>query len=259
MSRKIEKLFRSPYAVPNCLQTTDEGLWIVDQITDRVALVDPVTPVDHYGVNKWLREIATESSNTSGLSYGDGALWLGANGPGTLWRPIRSTDAHEGEIFMVDPATGLATVNLVDASRAPAPLVPLETSATCGQSFELFTLDTRRALYYCLDLSTGAASLRSGGLDGVVRTLSTGDAGDFQHYGLSGTRLVYADDLVITGPLWLEWSVSLKVTDAARDDAPVLVVPEAMANYFVTPDRRTLVYSSTTAAGGPGLYALPVH
>ena len=46
MSRKIEKLFRSPYSVPNCLQSTEEGLWIVDQITDRVALVDPVTPVD---------------------------------------------------------------------------------------------------------------------------------------------------------------------------------------------------------------------
>ncbi|MFN8490416.1 MAG: hypothetical protein U0350_22700 [Caldilineaceae bacterium] len=106
MSRKFEKLFRSPYAVPNCLQITDEGLWIVDQITDRVALVDPVTPVDHYGVNKWIREIATESSNTSGLSYGDGALWLGANGPGTLWRPIRATDAQEGDILKVDPATG---------------------------------------------------------------------------------------------------------------------------------------------------------
>ena len=29
------KLFRSPYAVPNGVQMTDDGLWIVDQITDR--------------------------------------------------------------------------------------------------------------------------------------------------------------------------------------------------------------------------------
>ena len=35
MSRTIEKLFRAPYGVPNGLQVTDEGLWIVDQITDQ--------------------------------------------------------------------------------------------------------------------------------------------------------------------------------------------------------------------------------
>ena len=40
MGRKIEKLFRAPYGVPNGLQVTDEGLWIADQITDRVALVE---------------------------------------------------------------------------------------------------------------------------------------------------------------------------------------------------------------------------
>ena len=40
MTPKIEKLFRSPYSVPNGLQVTDEGVWVVDQITDRVALVE---------------------------------------------------------------------------------------------------------------------------------------------------------------------------------------------------------------------------
>ena len=30
MITKIEKAFRSPYSVPNGLQVTDEGLWIVD-------------------------------------------------------------------------------------------------------------------------------------------------------------------------------------------------------------------------------------
>ena len=107
MARHIEKVFRSPYAVPNCLQVTDEGLWIVDQITDRVALVEN-TKAGDYGVTKLIRDIPSESSNTSGLSYGDGALWLAANGPGTLWRPARPTDAQPGlsDIFKVDPATG---------------------------------------------------------------------------------------------------------------------------------------------------------
>jgi hypothetical protein len=107
MARKIEKLFRGPYAVPNGLQVADEGLWIVDQITDRVALVEITEPSD-YGVSRLIRDISSESSNTSGLAYGGGALWLAANGPSTRWRPDRPTDAQPGksDIFKVDPHTG---------------------------------------------------------------------------------------------------------------------------------------------------------
>lgn len=107
MARQIRKLFRAPYSVPNGLQKTEDGLWIVDQITDRLALIEIADPSE-YGVTKMIRDVASESSNTSGLAYGDGALWLAANGPGTLWRPLRSTDAKQGqgEIFKVDPETG---------------------------------------------------------------------------------------------------------------------------------------------------------
>jgi len=107
MARKIEKLFRAPYAVPNDLQMTQEGLWIVDQMTDRVALVE-VTRPSECGVTKLIRDIPSESSNTSGLTYGGEALWLAANGPGTLWRPERRTDARpdQGEVLKVDPKTG---------------------------------------------------------------------------------------------------------------------------------------------------------
>lgn len=108
MSHTITKLFRSPYSVPNGIQVTDLGLWIVDQITDRVALVKLDETVDYYGVPKFVREIATESSNTSGLSWDGSALWLAANGDGSLWRPVRATDAaaHSGDILKVDPNTG---------------------------------------------------------------------------------------------------------------------------------------------------------
>ena len=51
MSRSIEKLFRAPYGVPNALQTVAEGLWITDQITDRVALVEIAAPSE-YGVTR---------------------------------------------------------------------------------------------------------------------------------------------------------------------------------------------------------------
>jgi hypothetical protein len=104
----IKNFFRAPYAVPNGLQVTDEGLWIVDQITDRVALIEITEPIAGYGVTKLLREIPSDSSNTSGLTYGDGALWLAANGPGSAWRPERPTDAKkgQGEIVKADPKTG---------------------------------------------------------------------------------------------------------------------------------------------------------
>lgn len=105
MTPRFEPLFRAPYALPNGLQLTPEGLWIADQISDRVALVTMATPND-YGVTKLVREVASESSNTSGLAFGDGALWLAANGPGTLWRAPRPTDATSGEILKVDPQTG---------------------------------------------------------------------------------------------------------------------------------------------------------
>ena len=95
MGRKIEKLFRAPYGVPNGLQVTDEGLWIADQITDRVALVE-ITEPSGYGVTKLVRDIPSDCSNTSGMCYGDGALWLAANGAGEQWRPARPNDAKPG-------------------------------------------------------------------------------------------------------------------------------------------------------------------
>jgi sugar lactone lactonase YvrE len=108
MTRKIEKLFRAPYSVPNGLQVTDEGLWIVDQITDRVALVEIGEQVQSYGVSKFIRDIPSESSNTSGLGWDGEALWLAANGAASLWRPARAHDAgaHSGDILRVDPHTG---------------------------------------------------------------------------------------------------------------------------------------------------------
>ena len=107
MERKIERLFRAPYSVPNALQVVEEGLWLVDQITDRMSLIEIAEPSE-YGVTKLIRDIATESSNTSGLAIGEGYLWLAANGPGTLWRSLRETDANKGygEVFQVDPTDG---------------------------------------------------------------------------------------------------------------------------------------------------------
>lgn len=106
-SPRFERLFRAPYSVPNGIAMSPEGLWIVDQISDRLALVAMDGP-NEYGVTQFLRDLPTESSNTSGLCYADGALWLAANGDARLWRPARRTDArqHKGEVLEIDPRSG---------------------------------------------------------------------------------------------------------------------------------------------------------
>lgn len=105
MAARIEQAFRAPYSMVNGLQVTNEGLWVVDQVTDRVALIE-IAEAGEYGGPRLLSEIPSESSNTSGLAWGDGALWLAANGAGARWRPERPTDAASGEILKVDPVSG---------------------------------------------------------------------------------------------------------------------------------------------------------
>ncbi len=105
MSVKITNLFRSIYGLPNGIQVTDEGLMVACQVTDRVSLTKFGEP-DRFGSTFLIREVATEASNTSGLSAGGGAIWLGANGPGASRRGPRPTDAVAGEVVKADPATG---------------------------------------------------------------------------------------------------------------------------------------------------------
>ena len=105
MAVKIERWFRAPYAMPNGVQATDDGIRVVDQVTDRVALLE-VSDADEYGMLRLKSEVPTGSSNTSGLAWGDGSLWLAANGSAEKWRTPRDTDADSGEILRVDPGTG---------------------------------------------------------------------------------------------------------------------------------------------------------
>ena len=107
MCREIRRLFRAPYGVPNALQVVNGQLWVADQITDRLALIEIAEPSE-YGVTRLVRDIPSESSNTSGMAWGGGSLWVAANCQATLWRTARPSDAQQGEgaILEVDPASG---------------------------------------------------------------------------------------------------------------------------------------------------------
>jgi streptogramin lyase len=96
---KVERLFKAPDVHPNALEAAADGLWIGDQVSERVFKVD-------WQTGKVLHQVQTESHNTSGLAVGGGYLWLGANGGVSGRRPPRGADKPFGEIVQADIDTG---------------------------------------------------------------------------------------------------------------------------------------------------------
>jgi streptogramin lyase len=95
---KAIKLFASPDGHPNALEATPEGLWVGEQVTDTAYLLD-------WKTGKVLKKVPTDSSNTSGLAYGGGYLWMGANG-GPVMRDPHPDERKDGRIVKVDPEIG---------------------------------------------------------------------------------------------------------------------------------------------------------
>lgn len=139
IAKRVEKAFRSPGKMPNALQAVEDGLWILDQ-------EDPnkVHKV-RYKDGSVLTELQTESIHGSGITYGNGALWIGStwslktlkvdpktgktlasfDTPGAgfnkFGKPTRPSGAHglewvkgkywaavpaSGKIFQIEPETG---------------------------------------------------------------------------------------------------------------------------------------------------------
>ena len=82
---KVERLFKAPDIHPNALEAAPDGLWIGDQVSERVFRVD-------WQTGKVLHEVQTESHNTSG----------GVSGR----RPPRPADKPFGEVIQADLKTG---------------------------------------------------------------------------------------------------------------------------------------------------------
>jgi streptogramin lyase len=73
VTKRVEKLYTvAGCRQPNDLQFTSEGLWILDQVDqpgNKVFLVKPET-------GAVIKELMTESIHGSGITYGNGALWI---------------------------------------------------------------------------------------------------------------------------------------------------------------------------------------
>jgi len=99
---KVEKLFKTPDRYPNALETTPEALWVGDQVSERINLLD-------WQTGKVLADFVAEAHNTSGIAVGGGYLWIGCNGAGTAASKRsfdRPFDRRYGEIVKCDMKTG---------------------------------------------------------------------------------------------------------------------------------------------------------
>ena len=89
--------FRTPVMMPNGLQWFGDDLYVMDQLTDCVFVLDALGRVR--------RIIRTETENGSGITIGGGFIWTASNGQ-TKARPFRSHDDHVSKILKIDLKTG---------------------------------------------------------------------------------------------------------------------------------------------------------
>jgi hypothetical protein len=87
---KTTKLFKCPPGYPNGIAVAPEGLWIAEQKMTGASAVayhvpEPKTLTENAWLVDWkgkvLKTVTTPSRNTSGLAYGGGCVWMGANAP----------------------------------------------------------------------------------------------------------------------------------------------------------------------------------
>ncbi|MCW5977449.1 MAG: hypothetical protein KIT09_05200 [Bryobacteraceae bacterium] len=81
----VQRLYKTPGPHPNGLQATREGLWILDQETNKASLVE----IDS---GRLVREIDTPADRGSGITFDGQSLWIAST--------------YNRKLIRVDPATG---------------------------------------------------------------------------------------------------------------------------------------------------------
>jgi hypothetical protein len=127
---------------PNALAIAPEGLWIGEQRHD--GKTEAAWLMDWSG--KLLKTVTTQSKDTSGIAYGDGYIWMGAN-----------TDKENG-FFQTDMNSKLISVHQIPLGpRIMAVVVTARCGMTgssgllrivCGQFFESIPRPGRRSIKF---------------------------------------------------------------------------------------------------------------
>ena len=97
MAVKTVPTYDSPCRMPNGLQWFEDELFVMDQQSDQVYVMNSEGYVT--------RVMDTPTENGSGITVGGGFLWTASNGI-TKFRDYRPTDTHIGWIYQLDLKTG---------------------------------------------------------------------------------------------------------------------------------------------------------
>ena len=110
IASRVQRAFHTPESTPNGLQATSEGLWILDQGTNRVALV-------RYEDGSVIRQFDTETDRGSGITFDGTALWIAS----TYNRLLVRVDAQTGKTLKKfdSPGSGLVKWGPRDAHPHP--------------------------------------------------------------------------------------------------------------------------------------------
>jgi DNA-binding beta-propeller fold protein YncE len=107
---EVKRAFSTPGPQPNGLQATQDGLWVLDQGTNRVALLD-------YRDGKVIREFGTVTDRGSGITFDGSTLWIAS----TYNRLILRVDPQNGKTLMQFPSPGSGVVKWGPRSEHPSP------------------------------------------------------------------------------------------------------------------------------------------
>ena len=106
----VKRAFRTPGPTPNGLQATPDGLWILDQTTNRAALV-------RYEDGGVIRQFQTETDRGSGITFDGEALWIAS----TYNRLLVRLDARNGHTLKKFPSPGSGLVKWGPRGEHPQP------------------------------------------------------------------------------------------------------------------------------------------
>lgn len=166
----VETIFQTPGPHPNGLQATAAGLWILDQHTNLLQLVDDAGEV--------LRSLTTDSDRGSGVTFDGETLWIAStynckilrvdaqsgatlaayDTPGAAKTGAHGLEWRDGFLWIATPPA--ATVYQVDVTRGfqvahsfPAP--GNRPHGLAWQGDDLWCVETNHRAFYRLDAQTG--------------------------------------------------------------------------------------------------------
>lgn len=167
----IETLYSTPGPHPNGLQATAQGLWCLDQHTNRLQLLD-------YATGNVLVDLETESDKGSGVTDDGETLWIASTYNRKILNIDRNTGAtiaaydspdasatgghglewRDGKLWLANPPS--ATLYQLDPKnncavlkRYPAPGNRPHGLGWNGE--ELWLVETNHRAIYCYDYSNG--------------------------------------------------------------------------------------------------------